>query len=127
MHSLETLIRLNHQIDHGGIRLTFITVAVLRQTLEHAYPGGVRGFLAVNPHARTEGALVTVSAMSGGEIDEVLRELAAVGIDPDTEVAIGDQFGGPFQTCDGIEFYASRPDRPYSPRWVVTAVKGAAA
>lgn len=127
MHSLDTLIRLNNQIDRGGIRLTFITIAVLRRTLDLAYPGGVRGFLAVNPHARQEGGLVTVSAMSGTDIDEVLRDLAGAGIDPDSEVAIGDQFGGPFQTCPGIEFYASRPDRPHAQRWVVATTRGEAA
>ena len=121
MHSLETLLRLNNRVDRGGIRLTFLTLAILWDTLSARYPGGLRGFFADNPHARVDGALVTVSAMSGGEIDEVLCELAAAGIDTDNEVAIGDQYGGPFQSCDGIEFYRSRPDRPHAPRWVVVA------
>jgi hypothetical protein len=122
MWSLETLIKLNNQVDRGGIRLTFTTLVVKKRSLDDTYPAGLRGFLAQFPHARQDDRLVTVSAMSTGEIGEIYQHLEQVGFDVENECAIGDQFAGPFKECQGIEFYRSRPDRPFSPRWVAVDI-----
>jgi hypothetical protein len=121
MWALEIIIRMNQQVDRGGIRLTFITLVMKKQSLNDTYPGGVRGFLDKFPYAQQDDRLVAVSAMSGGEIDEVLEHLEEVGFDVENGCAIGDQFGGPFKECPGIEFYRSRPDRPMAPRWMAVA------
>jgi hypothetical protein len=118
MYSLETIIKLNNQVNRGGIRLTFITLVLKKAILEATYPGGVRGFLTRYPYAHQDDQLVAVSAMSGGDIGETCEELVQAGFDLENGSAIGDQFAGPFKECPGIEFYRSRPDRPFSPRWV---------
>lgn len=126
MWSLETIIKLNNQVDRGGIRLTFTTLVMKKRSLADTYPGGLRGFLAQFPHAQQDDRLVTVSAMSTGEIGELYQHLEQAGFDVENECAIGDQFAGPFKDCPGIEFYRSRPDRPMAPRWVAVAARRAA-
>lgn len=117
MYGLETLIKLNNQVERGGLCVVFVTVLLPRAALRTVYPGGVQAFLARYPNAREDGGLVAVSAMSGGEIGEIVDELGAAGLEPGRDLAVCDQFAGPMLACPHVDCYVSRPDRPFAQRW----------
>lgn len=115
MWDLDTLHKLHHEVNRGGLRLVFTTLVIRRHALVSGYPGGLNVFLNRYPGAWEEWGLVAVAAMSTGEIGALLEHLADCGLERDC--AVGDQFGGPMLECPDIEFYPSRPDRPLAPAW----------
>ena len=104
-----------------AIRLTFLTAVMRQDALEQHYPGGLAAFEARYAPSQRDTRLLALSAMSGAELQEILDDLAQQDVDVARFVAIGDLWGGPFQTVDGIAFANDASDDAL-PCWVAYAV-----
>jgi hypothetical protein len=107
MYDLETLKYLNLRAS-GAVRIVFMTAVFVRASIQTGYPGGLPAFMKDYPYARVDRDLVTLSSMSGGELQKMLDTIAAKGLDISTCCAVADAFGGPIVMCDGIEIFSTR-------------------
>ncbi len=87
-----------------SVELHFMTIVIRKDALAQHYPGGLPAFKHAFPSRREDDDLVGMCAMSGGEIGEMIEQLAAAGFDTDRHVAVGDMWAGPFQEVSGIVF-----------------------
>lgn len=85
-----------------AIRIGFFTLVVRKSDIEAFYPGGLAGFAQRYPHHPEDETLVALGAMSGGEIQEDVDILRALGIAPG-RIAVLDKFHGPFEPVDWLE------------------------
>ena len=99
------------------VPIDFVTVVIKKQALEECFPGGLKGFLQSRPNLPADEQLVGIPFMSGGEVEDFLNELQAVGINLQTSCAVGDMMLGAMLTCPGIEFCALAPNEPFSKQW----------
>lgn len=109
MYDLETLKYINLRAS-GAVRIVFLTAVFTRTGVQAGYPGGVPGFRKDYPYARLDRDLLTLSSISSGELGEMLDAIAAKGLDLASCCAVADMFGGPFEQCEGIEFFSTRED-----------------
>lgn len=117
MWDLDTIRKLHNQVERGGMPLAFTTLVIPRYKVASGYPGGLIAFKDRFPHACEAWGLVAVSAMSTGEIQELIDHVRQNGLVPKHDLGVCDQFAGPLVTCPQIEFYATRPDRPLALAW----------
>ena len=106
-----------------AIPISFLTAVLKKCAVESRYPGGLPGFLKSYPDATQDAELVGVAFMSGGELQEFVDSLTVKGFDVAQGFAVGEMFHGEWEACDGIEFVAIEPERPFSP-WQASAVQG---
>lgn len=107
MYDLETLKYMNLRAS-GAVRIVFMTAVFVRASIQTGYPGGLPAFTKDFPYARVDRDLVTLSSMSGGELQEMLDAIASKGLDITTCCAVADAFRGPIELCDGIEIFSTR-------------------
>ena len=106
-----------------AIPISFVTAVLTKNAIDSGFLGGLTGFLKSYPDATQDDELVGVAFMSGGELQEFVDSLTVKGFDVAQGVAVGEMFHGEWEACDGIEFVAIEPGRPFSP-WQATAVQG---
>lgn len=99
-----------------AIPVAILTAVIKKSEIEASYPGGLHQFLRDQPDASEDEHLFGVSFMSGGDLQEFIDSLGAKGVDVRVGLAIGEQFRGEWQSCEGIEFVAMQPGKPFS-RW----------
>lgn len=87
-----------------SIRIACLTVLVKKSALRRAYPGGVEAFARDFRHGDEDARLLAFAFMASAEAWAFLDVLAAMGLRPGRDVALGDAFIGPLQPCAGIAF-----------------------
>lgn len=103
------------------IPINFLTVVLKKAAIETGYPGGLANFLEKHPGAQNDDYLVGVSFMGGGDLQMFVDSLKAGGFDLVNGLAVGELFHGEWEHCNGIEFQAVDPDRPFG-KWEARAV-----
>jgi hypothetical protein len=97
-----------------AIPISFLTAVLKKAAIEAVYLGGFARFLQDHPGVPQDDHLVGVPFMSGGELQEFVDSLKAIGFDLTRGLAVGEMFHGEWEPCSGIEFRAAYPDRPIS-------------
>jgi hypothetical protein len=92
-----------------AITLTFLCAVMTKRSIAFNYPDGMPGFRRRYRQLREDQWLVALCAMSGGDLDFILDELAKNGLHVGRHVAVGDMWGGPFDEAPGINFVAKHP------------------
>lgn len=89
-----------------AIPLAFMCAVMTKRSIALNYPDGMPGFRRRYGQLREDQWLVALCAMSGGDLQFIVDELAKNGLHVGRHVAVGDMWGGPFETAPGINFAA---------------------
>lgn len=87
-----------------SLRIAFLTVVLKKSAVERVYPGGLAGFARDFDPGAEDAELLGLAFMASAEAWAFLDVLAAMGLRPGRDVALGDAFIGPLQPCAGIAF-----------------------
>lgn len=87
-----------------SIRIAFQMVVIKKSAVRKHYPGGEAGFRNAYPFAAEDRYLFGLGSMSGGELDEILQELTAAGLDLPGCAAIADCHQGAIEGHPDIRF-----------------------
>lgn len=87
-----------------SIRIAFQMVVIKKSAVRKHYPGGEAGFRNAYPFAAEDRYLFGLGSMSGGELDEILQELTAAGLDLPGCAAIADCHQGAIEGHPDIGF-----------------------
>lgn len=100
-----------------AISLTFLCAVMTKRSIALNYPDGMPGFRRRYGQLREDQWLVALCAMSGGDLQFIVDELATNGLHVGRHVAVGDMWGGPFDEAPGINFVAPQPGK-FSTQWM---------
>lgn len=101
-----------------AIPLRFMCAVITKKAIAFHYPGGMPAFRArYCPVPHEDQWLIAFCAMSGGDLQLILDELAQNGLHVGRQVAVADMWAGPFEHARGIKFEA-KTDRDGKVRWV---------
>lgn len=98
-----------------SIRIVFQMVVIRKSAVRKLYPDGEAGFRSAYPFAAEDRYLFGLGSMSGGELDEILQELTAAGLDLPGCAAIADCHQGPIKAHSSILF--KQFSDGFAPRW----------
>jgi hypothetical protein len=99
-----------------AITLAFLCAWMTKRSIALNYPDGMQGFRRRYGRLREDQWLVALCAMSGGDLEFIVDELAKNDLHVGQHVAVGDRWGGPFEAAPGINFVA-RHARDGRPQW----------
>ena len=87
-----------------SIRIVFQMVVIKKSAVRKHYPDGEAGFRNAYPFAAEDRYLFGIGSMSGGELEEILQELTAAGLDLPQCAAIADCHQGAIEKHPDIRF-----------------------
>lgn len=87
-----------------SIRIVFQMVVIKKSAVRKHYPDGEAGFRTAYPFAAEDRYLFGLGSMSGGELEEILQELTAAGLDLPECAAIADCHQGAIEEHPDIRF-----------------------
>lgn len=87
-----------------SIRIVFQMVVIKKSAVRKHYPDGEAGFRSTYPFAAEDRYLFGLGSMSGGELDEILQELTAAGLDLPGCAAVANCHQGAIEEHPDIRF-----------------------
>ena len=103
-----------------SIPIHCLTAVLKKEAINAGYPGGLSRFLQDRPGVPQDEHLVGVPFMSGGELQEFVDSLKAIGFDLARGLAVGEMLHGEWGPCSGIEFRSVDPAAPFG-KWYASA------
>lgn len=99
-----------------SIKISFMTIVLLKSCVKKSYPGGIQLFKESFPDATEDEFLYGLVYMSSGEAQETLDALSLNGIDAAKCCAVGDFMSGEIDHHPKIVF--SNQGKDFPPVWV---------
>lgn len=106
-----------------ALQIRLLSAFVRKRYVELHYPGGCKAFEQAHLLGAEDPDLYSVVAMSGSEVDSLVKRIGASGFDTNRYMAVGDMWVGPLKLAQGIEFFTSGATS-LPPEWFVRAEEG---
>jgi len=100
-----------------------MNIFVLKDRVRENFADGLDGFRKTFPYCGDDDYLFKLGAMSGGDLQELVDDLARAGLDPEKDLAIAEGMHGPWQHSEGIAFRAEGDPDAYFRPWFAYAEK----
>ena len=86
-----------------AIPIKFYTAVLKKSAIRSQYPGGLARFLQDRPRGLPQDEdLVGLRFMSGGDLQQFLDVLSAIGFDLKQSCAVGEMYHGVIDSCEEI-------------------------